>query len=159
MRRTLLLLAVASAVLAACAPTVVGSRSTPVDLARDRSAVTTRDSAVYALASFPAGSFGFAAGAFSERLAVPVGVDSSGIRISSALELVDVVAPEGWTWRVDDVWSVSREGRPPAFEVTLRLDVPPDARLGGQQIRGTLRAVSTGRSEPVSMVVQVVDRR
>jgi len=41
----------------------------------------------------------------------------------------------------------------------LRLDVPADAGLGGQQLRGTLVARSTGGREPVSLVVQVVPRR
>jgi hypothetical protein len=157
MRTTLLgtLLALA---LVACAPTTVGSRSTPLDLGRNDRIETTAGATLYARISFPSGAFGFRADAFADRLAVPVGVDGSGIRITSALELVDVVAPEGWRWRVDDVWSVTRAGRPPSFDVTLRLDVPADARLGGQQLRGTLRAPATGGREPVSMVVQVVRR-
>ena len=159
-RRTpLALLPWLAAALVACAPALVGSRSAPVDLARDRSVVTSAGSAVYARTSYPSGAFGFAAGAFADRMAVPVGVDGSGIRVTSAFELVDIVAPEGWTWRVDDVWSVARAGRPPSFDVTLRLDVPANARMGGQQLRGTLLARTTGAREPLALVVQVVDRR
>ncbi len=142
--------------LTACAPTTVGSRSTPLDLGRSDRIEAIAGTTLYARIAFPSGAFGFRSDAFADRLAVPVGVDGSGIRISSALELVDVVAPEGWRWRVDDVWSVTRGNRPPSFEVTLRLDVPADARLGGQQLRGTLRAPSTGGREPVSLIVQVV---
>jgi len=161
MRRTqiLVLMSFVALALSACAPTAVGSRSTPVDLRRSDRIETTAGSTVYARIAFPSGSFGFRPDAFSDRLAVPVGVDGSGRRVTSALELVDVVAPEGWTWRVDDVWSVVRSGRPPSVEVTLRLDVPANARLGGQPLRATLRAPSTGGREPVAMVVQVTGRR
>jgi hypothetical protein len=158
-RSLLMLLALFSFLAVACAPSVVGSRGNPVDLRRDRSVVTTPGSSVYAQMVFPSGSFGLTADAFADRMAIPIGVDGAGRRATSAFELVDVIAPEGWTWRVDDVWSMVRGGRPPSLEITLRLDVPTDARLGGQQVRGTIVARPTGGREPVAMVVQVVPRR
>jgi hypothetical protein len=157
-RTPILLLALAALVLGACAPATLGSRGTPVDLGRDRSATVTAGSTVYALARFPSGSFGLEANPFSERMAVPIG-GGSGIRVGSAFELVDVIAPEGWSWRVEDAWVLSQSGRAATIEVTLRLDVPRTARLGGQQLRASIRALSTGGTEPVTFVVQVVDRR
>jgi len=159
-RSPLILLAIVLAVLAAgCAPAVVGSRSNPVDLQRDRSVTTTAGATVYARSTYPAGAFGLRAGAFTGAFQVPLGVDGSGARVTSEFELVDVVGPSGWNWRLVDVWSEVRGGRPPVLVATLRLDVPADARLGGQQLRGTLVARSTGGREPVSLVVQVVPRR
>jgi len=158
-RSLLMLLALFSFLAVACAPSVVGSRGNPVDLRRDRSVVATPGSSVYAQVVFPSGSFGLSADAFADRMAIPIGVDGAGRRVTSAFELVDVIAPEGWTWRVDDAWSAVRGGRPPSLEITLRLDVPPGARLGGQQVRATIVARPTGGREPVTMVVQVVPRR
>ena len=161
MRRTpLILLTLVLAVLVAgCAPAVVGSRSNPVDLQRDRSATATAGSTVYVRSTFPSGAFGLRADAFEGAFRMPLGVDGSGARVTSEFELVDVVAPAGWNWRLEDVWSESRGGRPPVLVVTLRLDVPADVRLGGQQLRGTLVARSTGGREPISLVVQVMPRR
>ena len=159
-RTTLTLLPFVLLVLAAgCAPAVVGSRSNPADLQRDRNVTATPGATVYARSTFPSGAFGLRPGAFSGAFQVPLGVDGSGARVTSEFELVDVVGPSGWTWRLEDVWSEWRGGRPPVLVVTLRLDVPADARLGGQQLRGTLVARSTGGREPVSLVVQVVPRR
>lgn len=158
-RSPLLILALASVLVVACAPSVVGSRGNPVDLQRGGSVVATPGSSVYAQAVYPSGSFGLTADTFADRMAVPIGVDGAGRRVTSAFELVDVIAPEGWTWRVDDAWSTVRGGRPPSLEITLRLDVPPGARLGGQQVRGAIVALPTGVREPVTMVVQVVSQR
>ncbi|MBW6457476.1 MAG: hypothetical protein K0A98_16460 [Trueperaceae bacterium] len=161
MRRSpLILLAIVLAVLVAgCAPAVVGSRNNPVDLQRDRNVTTTAGATVYARSTFPSGAFGLRAGAFTGAFQVPLGVDGSGARVTSEFELVDVVGPAGWSWRLVDVWSESRGGRPPVLVATLQLDVPADARLGGQQLRGTLVARSTGGREPVALIVQVVPRR
>ena len=160
MHRALALLLVLLTLFAAgCAPSVIGSRGNPVDLRRDGSATTTAGSASYARVAFPSGSFGLAPDAFSAFMAVPIGIDGRGIRVTSSFELVDVIAPEGWTWRVDDAWSETRGGRPPSLVITLRLDVPQGARPGGQQVRGTIVARPTGGREPVSLVVQVVPRR
>jgi len=155
----LLALLVGALLSAGCAPAVVGSRSNPVDLQRDRSATTTPGSTVYVRSTYPSGAFGLRAGAFTGAFQVPLGVDGSGARVTSEFEFVDVVGPAGWSWQLVDVWSESRGGRPPALVATLRLDVPADARLGGQQLRGTLVARSTGGREPVALIVQVVPRR
>jgi hypothetical protein len=157
-RTPLLLLVSAALLLGACAPTTLGSRATPVDLDRDRSATIAAGSTVYAIARFPSGSFGLEPRPFPERMAVPIG-GGTGVRVGSAFELVDIVAPEGWTWRVEDAWVLLPTERPVTIEVTLRLEVPRTARLGGQQLRASVRALSTGRTEPVTFVVQVVDRR
>jgi hypothetical protein len=158
LRTPLLLLALAALVLGACAPTTIGSRGAPVDLARDRSATVTAGSTVYAVARFASGSFGLEERPFSERMAVPIG-GGTGIRVGSAFELVDVIAPDDWSWRVEDAWVLAQTGRPVTIEVTLRLEVPRTARLGGHQLRASVRALSTGGTEPVIFVVQVVDRR
>jgi hypothetical protein len=157
-RFPLLLLVPSLLVLAACAPAAVGSRNNPVDLSRQGSVIASPGATVHVLASFPARSFGFGPSPFGDRLAVPIG-GGQGVRIGSEFELVDVIAPEGWTWRVEDAWTISYGGRAPGFDVTLRIDVPATARLGGQQLRGALRARATGRTEPVAFVVQVTDRR
>jgi hypothetical protein len=161
MRRSpLILLTLVLAVLVAgCAPAVVGSRSNPVDLQRDRNATATAGSTVYVRSTFPSSAFGLRADAFAGAFRIPLGADGSGARVTSSFELIDVFAPSGWGWRLEDVWLEARGGRPQVLVVTLRLDVPDGARLGGQQLRGTLVARSTGGREPVSLVVQVVPRR
>jgi len=161
MRRsaTILLPIVLAILVAGCAPAAVGSRSNPVDLQRDRSATATPGSTVYVRSTFRSGAFGLRSNAFAGAFQIPLGSDGSGARVTSEFELVDVVGPSGWTWRLEDVWSESRGGQPRVLVVTLRLDVPADAGLGGQQLRGTLVARSTGGREPVSLVVQVVPRR
>lgn len=158
-RAPLILLPIVLAVLVAgCAPAIVGSRSNPVDLQRDRNATTTAGSSLYVRSTFASGAFGLRAGAFAGAFRIPLGADGSGARVTSEFELVDVVAPSGWSWRLEDVWSEWRGGRPPVLVATLRLDVPDGARLGGQQLRGSLVARATGGREPVSLVVQVVPR-
>ena len=110
MRRsaTILLPIVLAILVAGCAPAVVGSRSNPVDLQRDRSATATPGSTVYVRSTFRSGAFGLRANAFAGAFRVPLGSDGSGARVTSEFDLVDVVGPSGWTWRLEDVWSESR---------------------------------------------------
>lgn len=158
MTRALLLTSVVALLLAACAPTVLGSRGNPVDLRRDRTAVVQPGGTVYVRISFPTGAFGLARDAFADAFAVPLGAGGRGARVTSSFELLDVAAPAGWRWTLDDVWSESRAGQAPALVVTMRIDVPRDARLGGQAVGATLLARPSGGREPVTLVVQVVPR-
>ncbi len=149
-----LALALLVLVLAACAPGAVGSRGTPYDLRRGETAQVAPGGAVYAQLVLPAAEFGFEDADFSS-LFVPCGGDTSCAVVTSRFELLDVAAPEGWTWRVDRADAVRRPRFATNVDVRLRLDVPSDARLGGTQIRARLVARS-GTSRPVVLVVQVV---
>ncbi len=141
-------------VLAGCAPAVLGSRGTPYDLRRGETAQVAPGGVVYAQLVVPAREFGFDDADFAS-LFVPCGGDASCAVVTSRFELVDVAAPEGWTWRVDRADAVRRPRFATNVDVRLRLDVPADARLGGTQLRARMVA-RTGVSRPVVFVVQVV---
>jgi hypothetical protein len=154
-RRTLpLALVLLALVLAACAPTVVGSRGTPYDLRRGETAQVAPGGAVYAQLQLPAREFGLSDSDFP-GLFVPCGGDASCAVVTSRFELVDVAAPEGWTWRVDRADAVRRPRFSTVIDVRLRLEVPADARLGGTQVRARL-VTRGGTARPVAFVVQVV---
>ncbi len=141
-------------VVAGCAPAVLGSRGTPYDLRRGETAQSSPGGAVYAQLLLPARDFGLSDDDFSS-LFVPCGGDTSCAVVTSRFELVDVAAPEGWTWRVDRADAVRRPRFATSVDVRLRLDLPADARLGGTQLRARL-ATRGGTSTPVVLVVQVV---
>src|SRR3990172_1318768 len=138
-------------VLAGCAPGALGTRGTPYDLRRGETAQVAPGGTVYAQLLVPARDVGFEDGDFS-NLFVPCGGDTSCAVVTSRFELVDVAAPEGWTWRVDRADAVRRPRFATNVDVRLRLDVPADARLGGTQLRARLVARS-GTSRPVVFVV------
>jgi hypothetical protein len=146
-------LALLALVIAGCAPTAVGSRGTPYDLRRGETAQVAPGGVAYAQLEVPASEFGYDDADFSS-LFVPCGGASCAV-VTSRFELVDVVAPEGWTWRVDRADAVRRPRFATSVDVRLRLDVPADARLGGTQLRARLVA-RNGTSRPVVLVVQVV---
>ena len=149
----LTLLALFALVLAGCAPAVLGSRGTPYDLRRGETAQVAPGGVAYAQLVAPASEFGFDDADFSS-LFVPCGSATCAV-VTSRFELVDVAAPEGWTWRVDRADALRRTRFATNVDVRLRLDVPADARLGGTQLRARLVARS-GTSMPVTLVVQVV---
>lgn len=148
------LLALLALVLAGCAPAVLGSRGTPYDLRRGETAQVAPGGVAYAQLDVPASEFGFDDADFSS-LFVPCGGDRSCAVVTSRFELVDVAAPEGWTWRVDRADAVRQPRFATTVDVRLRLDVPADARLGGTQLRARLVAPG-GVARPVALVVQVV---
>lgn len=158
MTRALIVTPLLVLLLAACAPGALGDRGNPFDLRRDGAVRVSPGGSAFMRISYPTGAFGLARDAFADAFAVPLGAGGRGARVTSSFELLDVAAPPGWRWTLDDVWSESRAGVPPALVVTLRLDVPQDARLGGQAIGATLRAKPSGGRESVSVVVQVVPR-
>ncbi len=141
--------------LAACAPTAVGSFATPFDLNTGETARVSPGASVHARATYRTSDLGYPRSGAFEGLYVPCGAQTTCLIVTRHFELVDVIAPEGWVWRVDRVDAVRRSGRPETLAVTLRLEVPRDAALGGREVRARLRA-STGDTVPVSLVVQVV---
>lgn len=141
--------------LAACAPSAVGSFATPYDLDGGETARVSPGGSVHARATYRTSAFGYPNRGAFEGLYVPCGAQATCLIVTRQFELVDVIAPEGWVWRVERVDAVRRSGRPETLAVTLRLDVPRDASLGGREVRARLRA-RTGESQPVSLVVQVV---
>lgn len=141
-------------VLAGCAPGALGARGTPYDLRRGETAQVAPGGVAYAQLVVPAREFGFDDDDFAS-LFVPCGGDTSCAVVTSRFDLVDVAAPEGWTWRVDRADAVRRPRFATNVDVRLRLDVPADARLGGIQLRARLVA-QNGTSRPVVFVVQVV---
>ena len=149
-----IVLSLLALVLAGCAPGAVGSRGTPYDLRGGETAQVEPGGVVYAQLLVPAREFGFEDADFAS-LFVPCGGDASCAVVTSRFELVDVAAPEGWTWRVDRADAVRRPRFATNVDVRLRLDVPAGARLGGTQLRARLVAGS-GVSRPVELVVQVV---
>jgi hypothetical protein len=140
--------------LAACAPSA-GSFATPYDLDGGEAAQVSPGGSVHARATYRTSAFGYPNRGAFEGLYVPCGAQTTCLVVTGRFELVDVIAPEGWVWRVERVDAVRRSGRPETLAVTLRLDVPRDAPLGGRELRARLRA-RTGESVPVSLVVQVV---
>lgn len=156
MNRSLAATAVAllALVLAGCAPGAVGSRGTPYDLRRGETAQVAPGGVAYAQLVLPARELGYDDADFSS-LFVPCGGDTSCAVVTSRFELVDVVAPEGWTWRVDRADAVRRPRFATNVDVRLRLDVPASARLGGTELRARLVA-RNGTARPVVLVVQVV---
>ena len=141
-------------VLVGCAPGALGARGTPYDLRRGETAQVAPGGAVYAQLLLPASDFGLADTDFT-GLFVPCGGDTSCAVVTSRFELVDVAAPEGWTWRVDRADVVRRPRFATTVDVRLRLDVPRDARLGGTQLRARI-VTRGGTTRPVEWVVQVV---
>ncbi len=155
MKRSLSIVFLLVWVLAACAPATVGSFATPYDLNSGETARVSPGASVHARATYRTTEFGFPSRGAFEGLYVPCGAEATCLVVTPRFELVDVIAPEGWVWRVERVDAVRRSGRSETLAVTLRLDVPRDAALGGRELRARLRA-RTGESQPVSLVVQVV---
>lgn len=141
-------------VLTACAPAAVGSRGTPYDLRQGETAQVAPGGSVYAQLLLPARDLGLADDDFV-GLFVPCGGEASCAVVTSRFELVDVAAPEGWSWRVDRADAVRRPRFATTVDVRLRLDVPRDARLGGTELRARL-VTRGGTTRPVTLVVQVV---
>ena len=140
-------------VLAGCAPAVLGSRGTPYDLRSGEAAQVAPGGVVYAQLNVPASELGYEDADFSS-LFVPCGAATCAV-VTSRFELVDVVAPEGWRWRVDRADALRRPRFATHVDVRLRLEVPANARLGGTELRARLVA-RNGTSRPVVWVVQVV---
>ena len=149
-----MLLALFALVLVGCAPAVLGSRGTPYDLRGGETAQVAPGGVAYAQLVLPARDFGFADADFSS-LFVPCGGERLCAVVTTRFDLVDVAAPEGWTWRVDRADAVRQPRFATNVDVRLRLDVPADARLGGTQLRARLVA-RNGTSMPITLVVQVV---
>lgn len=147
-------LALLALALASCAPGAVGTRGTPYDLRRGETAQVAPGGVAYAQLVLPASEFGFDDADFAS-LFVPCGGVATCAVVTSRFELLDVAAPEGWTWRVDRADAVRRPRFATSIDVRLRLEVPADARLGGTQLRARLVARS-GVSRPIAQVVQVV---
>jgi hypothetical protein len=157
-RLALVALLALTALLAACAPTVVGSRSTPFDLARQRTAAATPGATIYGRLSYTLADFRLPADAFRDRVAIPLGANGRAVRVTREFDLIDAIAPQGWALAIEDVWAESFGAAPPSIVVTYRLEVPRDARLGGERIRASLRAISTNATRPLDWVVQVTPR-
>jgi hypothetical protein len=155
LRFTLLLLPL---LLVACLPTTAGGPGNPIALERQASATTPPGGTLYARATFPYGAFRLPSDAFAGTFVLPLGQQGSTRRVTSEFDLVDIRAPEGWTWQLDTVMAEARVGRAPELVVTLRLTIPPGARPGGQQLAADILSRSTGARQRVSMVVQVVPR-
>jgi hypothetical protein len=146
------------ALLAACAPTVVGSRSTPFDLARQRTSPATPGASIYGRLTYTLADFRLPADTFRDRVAIPLGANGRAVRITRDFELIDTIAPQGWRLAIEDVWAESFGAAAPSIVVTYRLDVPRDARLGGERIRASLRSTATNATRPLDWVVQVTPR-
>lgn len=143
------------ALMAACAPTTLGSRNAPFDLARDRTSATQPGATIYARATYTLADFRLGAEAFADRVAIPLGANGRAARITRDFELIDAITPPGWTLSIEAVWAESFGSSAPLIVVTYRLDVPADARLGGERLRATLRSIATGATRRVDWVVQV----
>jgi hypothetical protein len=153
--RVIFVTVVAALLLAGCAPTAQGSRSNPFDLRYDRTVTTTRASTNYVVVPFDHGAFGYEAQDLAGRW-IPWGSEGAAATVTPLFFVRDLVGPDGWNLEVDGVRAFDRPGRDGvAIEATLRLDVPPGARLGGQRLRAVLEA-RNGRSQPVEIIVQVV---
>lgn len=145
--------------LLACAPGAVGSANRPIDLASASTLTMSPGDTLYMRLSGPPERFRLGAEVFANTFALPLGPDGSVRQITREFSLVDIRAPEGWSWRVESARVEDRPGSPVRLEVVLRLDVPRDARFGGVPISADLLARSSNVRERVSLVAQVVPQR
>jgi hypothetical protein len=153
--RSLFALLAVALLLAGCAPTVQGSRATPFDLRTDRTVTVRPASTSFVVAAFDHGAFGYRGEDLAGRW-IPWGAEGAAATVTALFSVRDVVAPDGWLLEIDQVRAYDlprRQGV--AVEATLRLDVPPGARLGGQRVRAELVA-RNGRVQIVEIIVQVV---
>lgn len=141
-------------VLAACAPTTVGSRATPYDLRSGETAQVAPGGTIYAELRVPASEFALTRDDLP-GLFVPCGGERECLVVTRLFEVVDAAIPVGWSWRVDRANAVARPRFDTSLEIVLRLDVPADARQGGTALRARVRA-DTGVERPVALVVQVL---
>ena len=144
----------ATLVLAACAPATLGDRSAPHRLDRDGPAAVRPGAQVYLQLDVPRDVFGVREGDLATRWQ-PWTPNLARAVATHRFTIRDVIAPDGWELSLDRVIAYLRAGRSEAeLEVILRLQVPADARLGGQRLRALLVDVS-GRSSPLEIVTQV----
>ncbi len=140
--------------MAACAPATLGDRSNPYRPGVDGAASVRPGSAVFVQIDVARDVFGLTADDLAMRL-TPWGTNLSRATVTPLFELRDVVAPDGWDVELDRVVAYLSGNRPTAdVEVTLRVDVPGGARLGGQRLRATL-ADERGNRHAIEFVVQV----
>lgn len=143
-------------VLASCAPGAAGSGpGSPFQLPSNDPAQVSPGRSLYLRQTFPASAFNFTEADLQWRW-VPLGTRGLTANLTSEFQVVDMVMPEGWSWRLDNARVDSRDGTSPTYTVTLRVDVPAGARLGGQRISATVVTPRTGRRQNVAVVVQVV---
>ena len=141
-------------VLAACAPATLGDRSAPYRLNRDGPAAVRPGDRVYLQLDVPGAVFGVREADLATRWQ-PWTPNVARAVATHRFTVRDVIAPDGWELSLDRVVAYLRAGRNEAeLEVTLRLQVPSDARLGGQRVRALLVDVS-GRTSPLEIVTQV----
>ncbi len=147
-------LAAALSLLAACAPATLGDRSNPYRPGVDGAASARPGSAVFVQIDVARDVFGLTADDLAMRLA-PWGPNLARATVTPLFDLRDVVAPDGWDVELDRAVAFLSSNRSTAdVEVTLRVDVPSGARLGGQRLRATL-ADERGNRHVIEFVVQV----
>jgi len=149
-----LALLAATLVLAACAPATLGDRSAPHRLDRDGPVAIRPGDQAYLQLDVPRDVFGVREADLAPRWQ-PWTPNVARAVATQRFTIRDVIAPDGWELSLDRVVAYLRAGRSEAeLEVTLRLQVPADARLGGQRVRALLVDVS-GRSSSFEIVTQV----
>lgn len=141
-------------VLAACAPAAVGDRGNPHRPGVDGAVPVRPGATAFVLVDVPRDAFGLTGDDLATRLA-PWGPNLSRATVTPLFTLRDAVAPDGWTLELDRVVAFLSSSRSTAdVEVTLRVEVPAGARLGGQRLRAAL-ADQRGIRHPIEIVVQV----
>jgi hypothetical protein len=152
-RATVVALAIA-VVLAACAPAALGARSAPHRLDRDGPVAVRPGDRVFVQYDAAPAVFELGQADLAPRWQ-PWTPNVARAIASHRFSVRDVVAPDGWDLSLDRVVAYLSAGRPAAdLEIILRLDVPADARLGGQRVQAQVVDLS-GRAAPVEIVVQV----
>ncbi len=145
---------VAAVLLAACAPTTTGSREAPFRADRDGPAVARPGDAVYVRLDVPREVFGLTQADLGGRWQ-PWTPTLARAVATYRFTLRDLVAPDGWDLTLDRAVAYLSQGRrTAAIEVIVRVQVPSDARLGGQRVRAVL-VDQGGTSMPIEIVVQV----
>ena len=149
-----LALLAATLMLAACAPATLGDRSAPHRLNRDGPAAVRPGDQVYLHLDVPRDVFGVREADLATRWQ-PWTPNVARAVATHRFTIRDLIAPDGWELSLDRVVAYLSAGHGEAdLEVILRLQLPPDARLGGQRVRALLVDVS-GRSSPLEIVTQV----
>lgn len=144
----------ATFVLTACAPAATGTRSAPYLLGRDAAAAARPGDRIYVQIDMPGEVFGLGAAELAGRWQ-PWTPTLARAVASHRFSLHDVIAPDGWELSIDRAVAFLTTGRSAAeIEFIVRLELPTDARLGGQRVRAQL-VDQDGRTAPIEIVVQV----
>lgn len=150
-------LALVALLLAACAPSVLGSRSNPHRLDRDGPLALRAGDTAYVRVDVPRSAFALTREELGPRLA-PWGENLARATVTPLFDLRDVIGPDDWEVGLASAVAYLRSTQREAdLEVLLTVTAPAGARAGGQRLRADI-VDQRGRRHGVEIVVQVAAR-